>query len=169
MSSVFVFAYGSNMCLERMRHRVASAEVVTTGFVTGRRLAFHKRSIDGSSKADAPGTRDSTDRVWGVVYSLDPNDKIVLDGHEFLGIGYDQCEVRVRASHRSLCAWMYIAREEAIDASLLPYTWYHNFLIRGADQHQLPGHYIDYLKAFPAQRDPDTARDLRNQVILGGS
>jgi len=53
---VFVFAYGSNMCTQRMRSRVPSAEAVTIGYVGQRQLVFHKRSSDGSAKADAAFT-----------------------------------------------------------------------------------------------------------------
>ena len=35
-----------------------------------RRFEFHKRSHDGSAKADAAFTASSNDRVWGVVYQL---------------------------------------------------------------------------------------------------
>lgn len=43
-ASVRVFAYGSNLCTQRMRSRAPSASPVTIGYVRQRRLVFHKRS-----------------------------------------------------------------------------------------------------------------------------
>ena len=43
-----VFAYGSNMLIQRMRDRVLDAEILGTGYIGGRKFSFHKRSGDGS-------------------------------------------------------------------------------------------------------------------------
>lgn len=149
-----------------MRSRVPSAQPVTIGYVRERRLVFHKRSHDGSAKADATLTAVSTDRIWGVVYRLPQHEKPVLDRHEFLGIGYDQEEVEVVVENGTLRAWMYVARREAIDPSLLPYTWYRDYLLHGARQHGLPASYIDFLKSFDSLPDPDTARRARNRRLI---
>ena len=76
--NVHVFAYGSNMCTQRMRSRVPSAKPVTIGYVCERRFVLHKRSDDGSAKADAAFTAVSTDRVWGVVYRLHREDASMI-------------------------------------------------------------------------------------------
>jgi hypothetical protein len=60
--------------------------------VTHRRLAFHKRGIDGSVKADAVYMGSVSDRVWGVVFSLRRDEKSVLDEFEF---GYHEESVVV--------------------------------------------------------------------------
>ena len=93
MDNVNVFAYGSNMSTQRMRDRVPSATVITTGYVMQRRLAFHKRSEDGSAKADAAFSSRRSQRVWGVVYQLPRREKAQLDAFEYLGVGYDQHRV----------------------------------------------------------------------------
>ena len=116
---ILAFAYGSNMCTQRMHSRVSSAMPVTIGYVRERRFVFHKRSVDGSAKADAAFTASPDDRVWGVVYQLDVYQKLLLDQHEFLGIGYDEEVVEVVHEGGLLRAWMYVARRDAIDASLL--------------------------------------------------
>ena len=161
-----VFAYGSNLYTQRMRTRVPSAKTVASGYVDHRQLVFHKRSEDGSAKADAVFTAVSTDRVWGVVYRLRCEEKPVLDQHEFLGIGYDQEEIKVVFEEGSLQAWMYVARQDAIDPSLLPYSWYLDYIIRGANEHQLPDSHIDYLMGFESVVDPDSARHARNRRFI---
>lgn len=149
-----------------MRSRAATAQPVAIGYVSERKLVFHKRSHDGSAKADAVFTAVSTDRVWGVVYRVHRSDKPVLDRYEFLGIGYDHEEVEVMVEDGTLRAWMYVARREAIDPSLLPYSWYHDYLVHGAREHGLPESYVDYLRSFKSLRDPDPARHAKNRRLI---
>ena len=61
---------------------------------------------------------------------------------------------------------MYIADDDAIDDRLSPYTWYKDFVVQGARQHQLPDAYIQKLEAFTAIVDPDRAREEKNRRIL---
>ena len=79
-----------------------TASPVTIGYVEQRQLRFHKRSVDGSAKADAAFTAVPSDRVWGVVYRLSRDEKPELDKHEFLGIGYDQELVAVNIENGSI-------------------------------------------------------------------
>ena len=166
-SDLYIFAYGSNLHLRRLQSRVPSARTVSIGYVAGRRVLFHKRSIDGSAKADAFRTDDSDHQVWGVVYRIEPAEKPILDEHEYLGIGYDQEQVHV-ASHgiAPIVAWIYFARREAIDASVRPYSWYMNFVLSGALQHRLPLCYISQLGNVPARRDPDLQRHQENHQLI---
>jgi len=78
-SSLNIFAYGSNMCLRRIRERIASAAMLSTACLTQRRLLFHKRGKDGSAKANALFTGKVSDRVWGVVFTINPAEKPLLD------------------------------------------------------------------------------------------
>lgn len=161
-----VFAYGSNLNTQRMRTRVPSAKPIASGYVGHRQLVFHKRSEDGSAKADAVFTAVSTDRLWGVVYRLQSEEKPALDRHEFLGVGYDQEEVNVVVEDGSLTAWMYVARRSAIDPALLPYSWYLDYIIHGANEHQLPDSHIDCLMDFESLADPDSTRHARNRRLI---
>jgi hypothetical protein len=168
-SHIHIFAYGSNMCTERLQARVPSATPVTTGYVLQRRFAFHKRSEDGSAKADATSSSSTSDRIWGVVFRLHIEEKPVLDEHEFLGIGYDEELVEVVHEDGVIESWIYVAREEAIDPSLLPYSWYHDFILHGARQHGLPDDYLEFLQRFQSIEDRHTSRHTTNRSILEGS
>jgi len=166
-AEVYIFAYGSNLHVRRMQSRVPSARTVSIGYVPGRTVLFHKRSIDGSAKADAIHTDNPDHRVWGVVYRIEPAEKPILDEYEHLGIGYDQEQVYV-VSHGmvSTVAWIYFARREAIDASGRPYSWYMNFVLSGALQHRLPLCYISRLGDVPSWRDPGLQRHQENHRIV---
>jgi len=158
-----VFAYGSNLHARRMKSRVSTACPLTIGYVEQRQLRFHKRSIDGSAKADAAFTAVPGDRVWGVVYRLSPDEKPELDKHEFLGVGYDQELVAVNSKNGSIKAWMYVARRNAIDETLKPYSWYCEYIIAGARQHRLPFCYIGNLMDVKTTVDPDLKRHTHNR------
>lgn len=163
-SVVSVFAYGSNMCTARIRERVPSATPLTTGYVSQRRLTFHKRGNDGSAKADAAHTGCVGDRIWGVVFSLKRVEKTILDDYE---LGYDDDEAIVVAGRSELSANIYVARPETIDTSIKPFVWYHRFVIHGAIQHRLPTDYLKKLHAIEAAADPNFERTLRNSRLLG--
>ena len=161
--NLYVFAYGSNLHDRRMLSRVSTASPVTIGCVEQRQLRFHKRSIDGSAKADAAFTAVPGDRVWGVVYRLSPDEKPELDKHEFLGVGYDQELVAVNSKNGSIKAWMYVARRNAIDETLQPYSWYCGYIIAGARQHRLPFCYIGNLMGVETTVDPNSKRHEHNR------
>ena len=151
------------MCTGRLRARVSTAVPVKIGYVTHRRLAFHKRGVDGSAKADAVYTGQASDCVWGVVYCLNPEDKALLDDHE---VGYDEQQVTVIAQSGVLSAVTYVARAEAIDASLRPFSWYHRLVIQGAVQHRLPLDYVSHLQNVELIGDSDRGRHHRNSHLI---
>lgn len=155
------------MPVRRMRSRVAGATVVSAGHVRHRQFVYHKRGIDGSAKANALFTGQDADFVWGVVYRLTSCEKSILDGYETLGVGYDHQQVDVIVERGVVRAWIYVARREAIDNGLLPYSWYHRFVIEGAKEHGLPQSYLDQLRSFESIEDPDTERHHRNRRLIG--
>ena len=164
--TVLVLAYGSNMCTQRMQARVSSARPVVIGYVQQRKLVFHKRSEDGSAKADAMATTRSADRVWGVIYQLHRDQKPMLDRYEFLGVGYDEEQVEVVHANVTLWAWMYVARRDAIDPSLLPYSWYLDLITHGARQHGLPHGYTKQLQRQQSMLDPNSARHASHRRLI---
>ena len=129
-------------------------------------MAFHKCGADGSGKADAAFTGCASDRVWGVVYELSESDKPVLDTYEFLGVGYDSETVRVHMAEDSICASIYVARSEAIDPALKPYSWYLRFVLLGAIEHNLPAEYLRLLDSVEAELDADRQRHLQNIRVV---
>jgi hypothetical protein len=130
-------------------------------------MLFHKRSVDGSAKADAFRTDNQDHRVWGVVYRIGRAEKPVLDKYEYLGIGYDEGQVDVVVEGASpIVAWIYTARSAAIDQSLRPYSWYVNFVMHGAIQHRLPLCYIAQLSSVQSKPDPDLSRHDKNHQLI---
>ncbi|MFC1745110.1 gamma-glutamylcyclotransferase family protein [Candidatus Riflebacteria bacterium] len=156
------FAYGSNMCLQRLRERVRSAKKVTTACLKGHLLKFHKISIDGSGKCDIHETGYDSDLVYGVVYEVDECEKSGLDRAESLGYGYELKTVEVMADARRIKAFTYYAT--AIDESLKPYKWYKAYVVCGAKENGFPHAYIAMLEGSPDLEDPDKSRRELNTL-----
>jgi hypothetical protein len=159
MNRVQVFAYGSNLCVGRMRSRVRSADPRGAAILPVHVVRFHKRSKDGSGKANALATTDAADQVWGVVYELDEAELPMLDRAEGLGNAYDRHETVVEIAGSRLSVFVYIAAPSFIDDRLKPYGWYKRFVVEGARRHGLPREYVDLLDAAESVADPKTDRD----------
>lgn len=160
------FAYGSNMCTGRLQGRVPSATPLFRARLMGHALRFHKRSKDGSAKADAYRTNNPGDTVWGVVFRIAEPEKPKLDRAEGLNQGYNEQTVDIldeaAVTHEAL---VYLADPSAIDASLRPYSWYKRFVVKGARQHELPTEYIQLIEGFEAIDDQDRNRDAAKRAI----
>jgi gamma-glutamylcyclotransferase len=63
------------MCRDRLFDRVPSARYEFVASLSGHALRFHKRSSDGSAKADAFFTGEEKDKVWGVVVDVPDEDR----------------------------------------------------------------------------------------------
>jgi gamma-glutamylcyclotransferase (GGCT)/AIG2-like uncharacterized protein YtfP len=154
VSTIFYFAYGSNMSTPRIRRRIQSATVLSSAYLAGHCLRFRKKSVDGSAKCDIEYTRVGEDRVHGVVYEIPVDDKNVLDRYEGLGSGYEDRQVSiVLPGDDTIIASTYFATH--IDASLKPFHWYKEHVLRGAYEHTLPGDYVEAIEAVHSIPDPD--------------
>jgi len=167
---VRVFAYGSNLCIERLRARTPSATVVATGTLTGYALRWNKRCPDGSGKCNAFATGQPGDIVWGAVYELAPADKVVLD--RFEGLGHDYFEKVVSVATRegkAVEAIVYVANSSLLEESLKPFRWYKAFVTTGAAQHDFPAAYRAMLEAIEAREDSDAERHSREWAIVASA
>lgn len=162
------FAYGSNLLKERLIERVPSALVRATGYIEGYKIKYNKRSKDGSGKCNLVKTEDQGARVYGVIYDFLDAEKPNLDKYEGLVSGYNAEEIRVITDNGEMRAYTYVAADSAVDDSLRPYSWYKDFVVKGARQHSLPSEYISQLEGVEANGDPDTERDRLNRQLLGG-
>ena len=148
----------------RIKHRVESATVVSTARLYRHSLRFHKKSIDGSAKCDIELTNNPGDIVHGVLYELLACEKHILDRYEGLGNGYDEKQVSVILPHgEPVTASTYYATH--IDASLKPYHWYKEHVLKGAREHALPSDYVATIEAIPSIADPDQDNHVKELSI----
>ena len=113
----------------------------------GWRLAFNKKSEDGSAKAnieESPGNS-----VHGVVYEVDEAEKNRLNEKEGR---YDPIPVRVKLED--------VSTEDAVTyksnykTGERPYEWYLKLIIGGAKAHGLPQEYIKTLESVKTKPIP---------------
>jgi AIG2 family protein len=161
------FAYGVNMLSRRIRDIAPSAVAVDIGFVQGRRFTFGKVSRDGSGECDIEATNNLNNRAYGVLYKMDVNDKASLNEAEGLGEGYSETNVHVVTSTDTSIATTYVASYK--EAGRHPYQWYKAFIIAGAIEHGLPVEYIEWLRIFEAQADPNGDRRTEKEAVLYGN
>ena len=158
------FAYGSNMLTARLRERVPFATPIGIGQLEGHALRWDKRSWrDGSGKCDAEFTGKRSDVVWGVVFEIDPEEKLALDQAEGLGNGYMEKAVNILTEAGPITAVTYLATDK--DASLRPYHWYKALVIAGAREHGLPSSYRTLLELVITVSDPDPTRASMHHVL----
>ena len=161
MTPVLYFAYGSNLSTRRLLRRTPSARAVTRALLRGHQLRWHKKSADGSGKADAWRTGSATDVICGVLFALAPSELSVLDEAESVGVGYDRVPVEVVLPNGLVRrASTYVAR--IVQPGLRPYRWYKRYVVSGAREHGLPVAYVRGLEAVAALPDPDSTRAAKH-------
>lgn len=162
-----IFAYGSNMNLNRLKERVPSANKLRNVFIKGHTIKCNKISKDGSSKANIIETDNDDDIVWGVIFEIDDSEKRNLDEYEGLGKGYNESILSFLDSENNPHeAQVYIADKSAINEDLLPYDWYKEYIVSGARENDLPKEYIEKLEAIKFIEDTDTERRNKKLSIL---
>jgi gamma-glutamylcyclotransferase len=166
MSTLKYFAYGSNLHPVRLQQRVPESEFLCVASLAGYRLCFHKRSDDGSAKADAWFTGSANDVIYGALYRMPESERLVLDRYEGVGNGYEVRQLEVVADDGLHDAFIYIAQASHLDTNLQPYHWYRDLVLHGADHHDLPEHYISSIAAVEAVEDAMVERNQSNQEIL---
>lgn len=168
---VLYFAYGSNLCFERLEARVPSVRSLGAAVLRGHELRWHKKGVDGSAKCSIVevGPGHGNGAVHGALFVLPEAEKPALDRAE--GPGYNDVTVSVESTDGTVTANTYVADESVIDDTRRPYTWYKDLVVSGAESQGLPAEYVDALRLVDAVDDPDAERERRHRIFLpcGGS
>jgi len=157
------FAYGSNMSLKRLQHRVPSAVPIGTFSLPKHQLIFHKHGRDDSAKCDAHYTGDSDNIVVGRLFEINEIEKSDLDRAEGLGNGYEEKIITVFNTINYYKAVTYYATNP--NNTLKPFTWYKEHVLIGAKVAKLPMEYIDVIESIPAINDCDKEREAEQLSI----
>lgn len=159
------FAYGSNMLTERLRARVSSASNPTHYALRKYYLRFHKKSVDCSGKCSIVATGSDADVVHGVLFDVEDAQIVMLDTVEGADNGYRRDEITVMLGGAETKVFVYVAEKSVIDEALVPYCWYYDLVLAGAEQHALPGDYIAGLRAVSFIPDPMADRESRLEAL----
>ena len=161
MGTGYYFAYGSNMHFGRMIERLSRVRFLETAILGEHTIRFHKLGRDRSGKCNV--VTDPERHVAGAIYRLEAKAFSLLDRIE--GSGYRRMPIVVRGirSARRYRANCYVAKTVAIEESLIPYDWYRDIVVDGARCLGLAGDYVEWLRSFPAQTDPNRLRRIKNR------
>ncbi len=126
---------------------------------------FHKVGrTDGSAKCDVHFTGVEEHFVFGVLYRIDPMEKLDLDREEGLDDGYEEQKVEVLIDGGGRVeAFTYHATR--VDPSLRPYSWYKNHVVTGARENGLPPEYVSSIESVASISDPDSERERQELGI----
>lgn len=161
------FGYGSNMHHNRIKQRVPSVRFIEPAMLVGYDLRYHKESMDGSRKCDAYYTGNQSDIVHGGIFELDADEIQFLDQAEGLGFAYDKKRVDlVNYKNKKEAAFLYYAMSH-VDG-MVPYDWYHAFVLEGAKQCGLADEYIEMLGRVKTKPDMNELRARDNRGVLNG-
>lgn len=157
-----VFAYGSNMLRERLRARCPGIVFAGRATLADHRLTFDKVSDDKSGKGALGAAAGEI--VHGGLWQVPDDEMVALDDAEGRGYGYERSTIGVAAEDGTTCDVL-VYRATKVRPGLRPYEWYLALVIAGAMEHDLPGAYIDKLRAQPFDVDPDLGRKRRLDAL----
>ena len=163
---LYYFAYGSNLHPVRLLERVPSAQLVDVIELNKHRLAFHKKSQDGSSKCNLVHTGEESDGVYGAIYQMDSAHKKALDCFEGNGNGYHDSQLTVGLHGKEYSCFTYFAQRSYIENDLMPYHWYKNLVVLGAKHLQFPDVYVRSIELIESVEDPDEARRKHHGLLI---
>ena len=161
MHTMLYLAYGSNLHPSRIGARIGSITALGTVSLPGWKLRFHKYSEDGSGKCNL--TADPSSIAFGTVYELSQKMKERLDVIEGVGHGYRDTQITL-PEFGATC--IYLAEPSHIKEGVLPYDWYHAFVVKGAELNHFPNTYVTNIRDVQFIQDPNEERRNANLSIL---
>lgn len=162
---VLYFAYGSNMLAERLRERCPSATFKTVAYADDWAFFFSKISKDGSGKATL--FPSDGERTYGVVYELDPSELGKLDRAEGRGNGYERDDHFIVHDQNNIKIKVitYLAEPASCDPKRVPYDWYWQLCLAGAERNNLPPLQIERIRQSRHIKDPKFDRESRTKAL----
>lgn len=148
----------------RLMERVPSAKLIGAAIHPGHRLAFHKKSTDGSSKCNMFQSGSESDRIHGAIYQINYHHKNELD--RFEGNGYRDNQITLHHDREVYPCFTYLAQQSHIVDDVKPYHWYKKLVVLGARYLEFPSTYISSIEAVESMEDPDSDRRRETRKLI---
>jgi cation transport regulator ChaC len=167
VSTVWYFAYGSNMSSATLRgRRGVEYRQALAARADGWRLVLDKPSLLRVNHSFANIVPDAAASVLGVLFEVTAEELAHIELTEGVRIGnYQSVELQARplgdGGHGRQA---FSLTSERRNPALLPSTHYMSILIAGAEEHGLPAEYVDYLRSIPAREEDAEALRYRQFV-----
>jgi len=140
---ILYFAYGSNMHRDVMATHAPTAAPLGVGALANYAFVI---TADGYASIEPKQTRT----VYGVLWRIEPRDRVRLDAWENVAGGlYRAKNLPVQHAGRRYDALTYIARQQPAGRAKAGYM---ELVIAAALEWQLPPAYIEYLRHFLPNR-----------------
>lgn len=160
----YYLAYGSNLHVPRLQRRVSSASPLDVIQISGYRLTFDKFSRDGSGKCNALYTGKPEDVLNCALYEIERSQKPLLDRAEGLGFGYFQAEFPLARDSRRT-AFIYLSHPAYRRSQILPFSWYRELVLRGAEHHEFHPSYVERIRQVRSTEDWNKTRNRKMMRI----
>lgn len=155
------YAYGSNLCLPRLRDRVTKVSLVAVGELKGWQLVFNKHGRDNSAKANIEQTNEPSESVCGALLEIPAENWDGLRRAERFPEHYSEVLVPVSTNEGLLSAVTYVGCAAFLSDDLLPFDWYLEHIVRGGTELGLPFSYLNGIARTKTISDPDMERAAR--------
>ena len=172
MSTVWYFAYGSNMQPGTFAGRRGITPLrALAARAPGWRLTLDKPPLMPVGESFANLLRDEGAETYGVLYEITPDDLAHVDLTEGVLIdNYQRIAIAVTAlaAPEPMRAFTLVSDRRAPD--LKPSVRYMSLLIEGAETHGLPAEWIAMLRALPtcaSSPEAVAARSLLDAALAG--
>ncbi|MFQ5695852.1 MAG: gamma-glutamylcyclotransferase family protein [Terriglobia bacterium] len=142
-NNVWYFAYASNMSRAQMQQRAGEPGEEKVARLDNYELNFDKVSRGGTGTGNLVPADGKV--VYGVLYRVSAQQLRALDRFEGVPEHYRRSQVTVvDGQGTKVGAQVYLARK--VRKGLKPDRLYLQRIIQGAEEHNLPGDYIEQLK-----------------------
>lgn len=149
----YYLAYGPDILSERILVQAPSAIKIQSIILSGYKLEFNKRSLDGSVTANIKESYyDWVDyakpsSIYCVLYKIKKVHKANLEVGERMGNGYLEKEILLTLDNgEKVSAITYLADQAYIVNDSTPSQEYIDLIIKGAIENEFPNEYIMWLK-----------------------
>jgi gamma-glutamylcyclotransferase len=164
------FAYGSHMNNEQMLARGAKPKVVGAAKLPDHQLAFFDYSAvwDGAEETVVPAPGHD---VWGVVYELSPSDRERLDDAQDARLdgsgAYFHSPAKVTDREGKVYTVL-LYKKDKLGIPQKPSQEYLNFIVQGAEAHELPSAYVETLRTMESRKAEFVVPRQRRSPASGG-
>lgn len=137
------FAYASNMSRAQVRQRAGEFGEEKLARLNNYQLNFDKIARGGTGTANIAPAEGKT--VFGVLYRLSEQQLRALDRYEGVPDHYRRSQLTVEDEQgHKISAQVYLARK--VRKGLKPDRPYLQRIVQGAEEHGLPGDYVEQLR-----------------------
>lgn len=147
--SLYYFAYGSNMSIQRMKERLVAFKSRNLGFLYDYELKFNKinHHVKGAGYANIIPVKGKM--VEGILYEIDQSGIEILDGFEGYPVKYTRELLPIKSNDGMIEAHVYIAQPEETTEHLMPEIIYLQYLLDAKDL--LSAEYYHHLESIDAK------------------